>query len=123
MGDSWMNESNGSTPGIPAAPSAGDGADYLDSGLRVLAEKLERRGLETQLVTYPVDGVKGEYYDALQVANPASPERGEIHVEKDGCVTWEYPGSLDDAGINKIADEAINALRATGVPRQAGTSW
>jgi hypothetical protein len=123
MGDSRMNQNNGSTPGIPAAPSAGDKARYLDNRLRILAERLERRGMETRLVTYPVDGVKGEYYDALLVANPSSPERGEMHVEKDGCVTWEYPGSLDDTGIDRIADEATNALRAAGVPRQAGTSW
>jgi hypothetical protein len=118
-----MNEYNGSAPGIPPIPvCGGGGADYLDGRLRVLSEKLERRGLETRLVSYPVDGVKGEYYDAFLVANPASPERGEMHVEKDGCVTWEYPGSLDDAGINAIADEATNALRATGVPYRPGQS-
>jgi hypothetical protein len=115
-----MNEFNGGTRDIPAAPTQDDDADYVDSRLRALSEKLEGRGLEARLVTYPVDGVKSEHYDAVTVTNPAAPERGVIHVENDGCVAWEYSGSLHDAGISKIADEATNALRATGVRYRPG---
>jgi hypothetical protein len=111
-----MNEPNGRTPDITAVPALDNDAEYLDGRLRVLCQKLESRGLEPQLVSYPVSGVKGEHYDAVTVTNPAAPERGMMHVEKDGCVTWECSGSLDDAGIGKIADEATNALRATGLP-------
>jgi hypothetical protein len=115
-----MNELNGSTPDSPAAPAQDPGADYLDRQLRALSEKLQARGLEARLVTYPVNGVKGEHYDAVTVTNPAAPERGIMHVESDGCVTWEYAGSLDAAGISKTADEATNALRATGVRYRPG---
>jgi hypothetical protein len=80
-----------------------------------LVEKLEMRGLNARLVSYPVEGVKGRHQDALSVTNTAAPERGLIHVEKDGSVTWIYSGNLDDAGISKILDEATNALRATGL--------
>lgn len=110
-----MNEVNGSTPDSFAAPAQEPGADYLDRQLHALLEKLQARGLEAKLVTYPVNGVKSEHYDAVTVTNPAAPERGTMHVDSDGCVTWEYPGSLDAAGISETADEATNALRATGV--------
>jgi len=112
-----MSEHDGSTPGIPATRAQDD--DYLDSRLRALSEKLQRRGLRAQLVTYPVNGVKGEHYDAITVTNPASPERGSMQIELEGWVTWEYSGSLDnDAGIGNIAYEATSALRAAGVPCQ-----
>jgi hypothetical protein len=44
-----------------------------------------------------------------------------MQIEKEGWVTWEYSGSLGDgAGIDNIADEATNALRATGVRYEPG---
>lgn len=117
-----MNEVHSSVPDGPAARVQNPDANYVDKQLRVLSEKLEARGLEARLVTYPVNGVKGEHYDAVTITNLAAPERGAMHVDSDGCVTWEYPGSLDAAGISKTADDAINALWATGMrcrPRQS----
>ena len=114
-----MNEHNGSTPGIPAPPAADNKADDLESQLVALSEKLQRRGMKAQLVSYAADGVTSEHYDAITVTNPASPERGSMRIEKEGWVTWEYSGSLEnDAGIGNLADEATNALRATGIPYQ-----
>jgi hypothetical protein len=111
-----LNHLNDAAPGMPAAPCPDGCAECAgDQRLRVLAEKLEMRGLNSRLVSYPVEGVKGRHHDALSVTNTAAPERGLIHVEKDGSVTWVYSGKLDDAGISKILDEATNALRATGL--------
>jgi hypothetical protein len=114
-GDNPMNELNGSTPDGRAASAQDPGADYAARQLRALCQKLQARGLDARLVTYLVNGVKGEQYDAVTVTNPAAPERGMMHVDSDGCVTWEYAGSLDAAGISKTADEATCALRATGM--------
>jgi len=114
--DVALNHPNDGAPGMPAGPCPDGCAECArDQRLRVLAEKLEIRGLNPRLVSYPVEGVKGRHHDALSVTNPAAPERGLIHVEKDGSVTWVYSGKLDDAGISKILDEATNALRATGL--------
>jgi hypothetical protein len=110
-----MNELDGSTPDGPAATAQDRGAGYLDGQLRALSEKLQARGLEAELASYPVNGVRGEHYDAVRATNPAAPERGTIHVDSDGCVTWEYVGSLDAVGISRAADEATNVLRASGV--------
>jgi hypothetical protein len=38
-----------------------------------------------------------------------------LYVESDGCVTWEHAAGLDDDGIGRIVDEAINALQANGM--------
>jgi hypothetical protein len=110
-----MSEVNNSTPDAPVTPSQDLSADYLDRQLRALSEILEARGLDAKLVTYPVKGVKGDHFGALMATNPAAPQRGTVHVGSDGCVIWEYSGSLDAAGIGKIADEATNALRGTGM--------
>jgi hypothetical protein len=120
MGDRRMNELNGNTPGGPAAPDEDDNAEYLDDQLRALSDKLRARGLETRLVTYSVDGVRSKNYDAITVTNPAAPERGTMQIEKEGWATWEFSGNVDDAGISKLADEATNALRATGVSNPTG---
>ena len=77
--------------------------------------KLESRGLESRLVTYSGNGVQGSHRNAVNVTNPAAPERGMIHVEKNGLVTWEYSGTLDTAGISKILDDVTNILRTTGL--------
>jgi hypothetical protein len=114
--DVALNHVNEGVPGSSVAPCPDNCAECAsDQRLRVLAEKLEMRGLDSRLVSYPVEGVKGRHHDALSVTNTAAPERGMIHVEKDGSVTWVYSGKLDDAGISKILDEATNALRATGL--------
>jgi hypothetical protein len=116
-----MSEHNGAMLGIPAPPKPGSDAAYLDGQLRVLSEKLERRGLAARLVSYASDGVTSEHYDALTVTNPGASERGSMQIEKEGWVTWEYSGSLhDDTGIDNLADKATNALRASGVRYQPG---
>lgn len=110
-----MKEVNGKGRDDRAALDPDLSADYLDGQLRALSEKLEARGLKAKLVTYPLDGVKGDHYDAVVVTNPDALERGTVHVDSDGCVTWECPGSMDVGGITKTADEVTNALWATGV--------
>ena len=83
--------------------------------LRLLAEKLTNRGLETRLITC---GAADGHKDAMVAANPRAPERGLFHVDGDGSVEWTFPGaSLDDDGIGRLVDEAINALRANGMRR------
>jgi hypothetical protein len=116
-----VNGLKGSTPDGSAAPAPDLDADCPDSQLRALSQKLQERGLEARLVSYPLDGVKSEHFDAVVGSNPAAPERGMMHFESNGCVTWEYDGSLDAAGIGRATDEAINALRATGVRSRPGT--
>jgi hypothetical protein len=115
-----MNELNSSTPGDPVAPDEDDNAEHLDGQIRKLSEKLRARGLETKLVSYMIDGARGKYYDAITVTNPSAPERGSMQIEKEGWMTWEYSGTVDDAGISKLADEATNTLRANGVPCRTG---
>jgi hypothetical protein len=97
---------------LPAAGSAS--ADREDSMLRGLAEKLESRGLDASLVTYPVAGVKGKHFDAVIAVNPAAPERGRVHIQKKGLVLWECTGTLDEAGAGKILDDVTNVLRGRG---------
>jgi hypothetical protein len=82
---------------------------------RMLASRLEGRGLDPRLVAYPGDPGEDEGIEQIVVVNPAAPERGEVRVGDDGSVTWEYFGSLDEAGVSNILDEVTNALRATGV--------
>jgi hypothetical protein len=116
-----VNEVHSSTPDDGVAPGRDPSDYYVDGQLRALGEKLQARGLEARLVTYPFDGIKGDHYDAVVVTNPAAPERGTMHIYSDGCLTWECHGRLDPVGISKTADEATNALRAMGVryrPRQ-----
>jgi hypothetical protein len=82
---------------------------------RMLASRLEGRGLDPRLVSYPGDPGEDEPVEQIVIVNPAAPERGEVRVGDDGSVTWEYFGSLDETGVSKILDEVTNALRATGV--------
>jgi hypothetical protein len=112
-----MSEHNGSDSGMPAPPGAGIRASDMDAQLRLLAGMLRQRGLRAQLVSYLTDGVRNAHYDAVNVTNPAAPERGSMQIEKVGLVTWEFSGSLDDAGVGRLADEAANTLRASGKPR------
>jgi hypothetical protein len=82
---------------------------------RMLVDRLERRGLDPRLVVYPGDPGDDERVEQIVIVNSAAPERGEVRVGDDGSVTWEYFGSLDEAGVSKILDEVTNALRATGM--------
>jgi hypothetical protein len=82
---------------------------------RMLVSELEARGLIPRLVAYPGDASDDERIEQIVITNPVAPERGEARVGDDGSVTWEYFGSLDEAGVSKILDEVTNALRATGV--------
>lgn len=81
----------------------------------MLVDRLEGRGLDPRLVTYPADSGDDERVEQIVIVNPAAPARGEVRVGNDGNLTWEYFGSLDEAGVSKILDEVTNALRATGV--------
>jgi hypothetical protein len=81
---------------------------------RMLVDWLEGRGLDPRLVAYPGDPGDGERVEQIVIVNPAAPERGEVRVGDDGSVTWEYFGSLDEAGVSRILDEVTNTLRATG---------
>jgi hypothetical protein len=81
---------------------------------KMLASRLEGRGLDPRLVSYPGDP-GDERVEQIVIVNPAAPERGEVRVGDDGSVTWEYFGSLDEAGVSNILDEVTSALRATGV--------
>jgi len=85
----------------------------------MLVGRLESRGLDPRLVTYPGGSGDDEQVEQIVIVNPAAPERGEVRVGDDGSVTWEYFGSLDEAGVSKILDEVSDALRATecGWPR------
>jgi hypothetical protein len=81
----------------------------------MLVSSLEGRGLDPRLVTYPGDASDDERVEEIVIVNPAARERGEVRVGDDGSVTWEYFGSLDEAGVSSILDEVTNALQATGV--------
>jgi hypothetical protein len=82
---------------------------------RLFVKKLEGRGLDSRLMTYPGDADDGEHVEQIVIVNPAARDRGEVRVGDDGCVTWEYFGRLDESGISSIVDEVTNTLRATGV--------
>ena len=69
---------------------------------------------------YLIDGDLSKHYDAIKVTNPDAPERGTMQIEKEGWVTWEFTGSLDDTGISNLTSEAINTLRASGLPFRQG---
>lgn len=103
--------------GAPGTAANQGGRTHCMNGelARMLVGKLERRGLDSRLVTYPGGASETEAVEQIVITNPAARERGEVRVGDDGSVTWEYFGSLDDTGIRNIVDEATNALRATGV--------
>jgi len=67
----------------------------------MLASRLEGRGLDPRLVAYPGDLGDDERVEEIVIVNPAALERGEVRVGDDGSVTWEYFGSLDEAGSAK----------------------
>jgi hypothetical protein len=97
--------------------------------LRLLSKKLANRGLHTRLVRADDGTVRedDEHCNALVADNPALPVRGWLQVNYAGEVEWysEGTGTLDnDDAIGRIVDEAINILRANGLPRrQPGESW
>jgi len=112
-----MSPVNGRTPDASAPRIPGIRA-HCDNGelVRLLGKKVESRGLDCRLVTYPDDESPDSHIEEIVVTNPRSPERGEVRVSDDGSVTWEYSGTLDDASVGRIADEITNALRASGLP-------
>jgi hypothetical protein len=73
-------------------------------------------------VTYPAVGPAAGHVVEIVVTNPAARQRGEVRIGDDGGVTWEYFGEMDDAGLSKILDDVINALRATGIRFRRTTS-
>jgi hypothetical protein len=88
---------------------------------RMLVSKLESRGLESRLATYPGDPDDDEHVEVIVITNPSARERGEVRVGDDGSVTWEYFGKLDEAGVRSIVGEVTNALRAAGVRFRQGS--
>jgi hypothetical protein len=111
-----MNQDNGTTVDATAIPSP-DPCEHCANSQRLetLAEKLERRGLYSRLVTYSRGQPDSEYVAEIVVTNPAARHRGEVHIDDDGAVTWEFFGDLGEAGAEHILDDVTNALRATGV--------
>jgi hypothetical protein len=109
-----VNQDHDSIPGTLAPQRQ----EHCDNGelIQMLGKKLESRGLDFRLVTYPDDESQDSHIEQIVVTNPRSPERGEVRVSDDGSVTWEHLGSLDGAGAGRILDEITNALRATGLP-------
>jgi hypothetical protein len=83
--------------------------------VRMLVKRLESRGLDSRVVTYPGDTDDDEHVEEIVIVNPAARERGEVRVGDDGSVTWEHFGRLDEVGVSNILDEVTNALRAPGV--------
>jgi len=100
-----------------SVPQGTSGRAFCTNGelVRMFARKLEGRGLDFRLVTYPGDVCGDEHIEELVVTNPAALERGEIRISDDGSLTWEYFGKLDKDGAARILDDVTNALRATGV--------
>jgi hypothetical protein len=107
-----LNQVNGSS----APPCPEDCTDCAgEQRLFLLADRLRHRGLEVSFDTCDSQ-TKDGHYDSVTVTNPSLPERGSLHIDSDGEVVWHRPGAkLDDDGIGRILDEAINALRANGM--------
>jgi len=112
-----MSEISGGTADVPAAQAPG-GRVPCENGelIRMLGKRLESRGLDFRLVTYPDDESPDSHIEEIVVTNPRAPERGEIRLTDDGSLTWEFCGKLDDDGAGRIMGEIINALRASGLP-------
>jgi hypothetical protein len=110
-----VNQVNGTAPGVPSSQQ-GECAECRNARvIRALAESLEGRGLKSRLVAYSGGSHYDDHVEEIVVTNPVARERGEIRIGDDGSVTWEYFGTLDDAGAGKILDEITNALGATGL--------
>lgn len=82
---------------------------------RMLMSRLEDRGLDSRLVSYRGDDGDDDRVEEIVIVNPAARERGEVRVGDDGSLTWEYFGSLEEAGISNILDAVTNVLQASGV--------
>ena len=77
--------------------------------LDILARRLVNRGVQVTIVS------KGGHGVGINATNPDAAERGTFYVEYDGCIMWERPEGLDDDGIDRTVDEAINCLRVNGI--------
>jgi hypothetical protein len=82
---------------------------------RMLMSQLEDRGLDSRLVSYRGDAGDDERVEEIVIVNPAARQRGEVRLGDDASLTWEYFGSLDEAGISKILDAVTTVLQAPGV--------
>jgi hypothetical protein len=82
---------------------------------RMLINQLAAHGLDSRLVSYRGDAGDDEPVEQIVIVNPAAREHGEVRVGDDGSLTWEYFGSLDEAGIGKILDAVVTVLQAPGV--------
>jgi hypothetical protein len=85
---------------------------------QALSEGLESRGLDVSLisdsdrVTYVRGRRKPEGVTEIVVTNSADRERGQVRIDSNGNVAWEYVRSLDDPGIARLLDDVTNALRS-----------
>ena len=108
-----MSQADNSASG--AAAGQGGRPHCMNGELaRLLISRLQSRGLDARLVTYHGDADEDERVEEIVIVNPAARERGEVRVGDDGGLTWEYFGSLDDAGLARILDAVTGALRAPG---------
>jgi hypothetical protein len=84
--------------------------------LRLLAVKLQSRGLDARLIACGVPE-DGQHCDAVTVMNPGVSQRGIFRIDDDGSATWHLPGAKldDDDVIGRMVDEVVNALRANGM--------
>jgi hypothetical protein len=106
-----MSQTDDSTSG-----AAQSGRPHCMNGdlARLLISRLTSRGLDSQLVIYRGDAEGDERVEEIVIVNPAARERGEVRVGDDGSLTWEYFGSLDEAGLTRILDAVTSALQAPG---------
>jgi hypothetical protein len=108
-----VNEPCPDVPPVNHIQPGGCAKCATDQKLRLLKETLISHGLDVHGHRFPYD----EHLANISVINPNAPERGMLHIERDGCVRWDYDGSLDDAGIPKIVSEVVTILRAP-LPRR-----
>lgn len=108
-----MNQADDSASGV--ATGQGGRPHCMNGELaHLLVGRLENHGLDARLVTYRGEDGYDERVEEIVIVNPAARERGEVRVGDDGSVTWEYVGSLDEAGLTKILDAVTGALQRTG---------
>jgi hypothetical protein len=109
-----MNQADDTASGI--ATGQGGRPHCMNGELaHLLVGRLENHGLDARLVTYRGEDGYDERVEEIVIVNPAARERGEVRVGDDGSITWEYAGSVDEAGISAIVGEVTNALQVTSV--------
>jgi hypothetical protein len=94
------------------------GTASTDKLLRALSERLESRGLDVSVIsdsdraTYFRDRRKPDGVTEIVVTNSADRERGQVRIDSNGNVVWEYSRDLDEPGIARLLNEVTNALRS-----------